>query len=147
MATIWSEQDRQRLLARVDRLTPASVPVWGRMNVEQMLAHCHAQLRMSLGELPCEEKQTPLRRAPLKQLVIYLLPWPKGLPTAPQLRQAPTGAFEAERSALRAKIVSAGLCQHQPTWPLHPAFGRLSPRAWGVLMARHLDHHLRQFGV
>jgi hypothetical protein len=32
-------------------------------------------------------------------------------------------------------------------WVDHPAFGRLSPRAWGVLVYRHMDHHLRQFGV
>lgn len=33
------------------------------------------------------------------------------------------------------------------TWPLHPAFGTLSRRAWGVLGYRHVDHHFRQFGV
>jgi len=26
-------------------------------------------------------------------------------------------------------------------------FGRLSAKQWGVLMYRHVDHHLRQFGV
>jgi len=30
-------------------------------------------------------------------------------------------------------------------WPEHPAFGALSRRAWGVLIYRHMDHHLRQF--
>jgi hypothetical protein len=33
------------------------------------------------------------------------------------------------------------------TWPEHPAFGRLSASQWGVLAHRHVDHHLRQFGV
>jgi hypothetical protein len=32
-------------------------------------------------------------------------------------------------------------------WPVHPLFGPLSARAWGVLTIRHCDHHLRQFGV
>jgi hypothetical protein len=31
--------------------------------------------------------------------------------------------------------------------PEHPAFGRLSGRAWGALVYRHMDHHLRQFGL
>ena len=29
----------------------------------------------------------------------------------------------------------------------HPSFGRMRPRDWDVLQYRHLDHHLRQFGV
>jgi hypothetical protein len=29
----------------------------------------------------------------------------------------------------------------------HPAFGPLTPAQWGALSFRHLDHHLRQFGV
>jgi hypothetical protein len=29
----------------------------------------------------------------------------------------------------------------------HPGFGRMSARDWDVLQYRHLDHHLRQFGV
>jgi hypothetical protein len=32
-------------------------------------------------------------------------------------------------------------------WPDHPAFGRLSGAAWGALSYKHIDHHLRQFGV
>lgn len=28
-----------------------------------------------------------------------------------------------------------------------PVFGQLSRRGWGRLMWRHLDHHLRQFGL
>ena len=29
----------------------------------------------------------------------------------------------------------------------HPSFGHMRPRDWDVLQYRHLDHHLRQFGV
>ena len=29
----------------------------------------------------------------------------------------------------------------------HSFFGRLTPEEWAVLMYKHLDHHLRQFGV
>ena len=30
---------------------------------------------------------------------------------------------------------------------LHPIFGKLSARQWGLLLGPHLNHHLRQFGV
>jgi hypothetical protein len=29
----------------------------------------------------------------------------------------------------------------------HPSFGRLSGREWGILVYKHTDHRLRQFGV
>jgi LPS sulfotransferase NodH len=29
----------------------------------------------------------------------------------------------------------------------HSFFGRLTPQEWATLMYKHLDHHLRQFGV
>jgi hypothetical protein len=32
-------------------------------------------------------------------------------------------------------------------WPEHPVFGKMTPRAWRVLGYRHMDHHLRQFGI
>ena len=29
----------------------------------------------------------------------------------------------------------------------HSFFGRLTPEEWAVLMYKHVDHHLRQFGA
>jgi hypothetical protein len=30
---------------------------------------------------------------------------------------------------------------------MHSFLGRLKSDEWGVMMHKHLDHHLRQFGV
>ena len=32
-------------------------------------------------------------------------------------------------------------------WPEHAAFGSMSGRDWSRLMAKHFDHHLRQFSA
>jgi hypothetical protein len=32
-------------------------------------------------------------------------------------------------------------------WAPHPKFGPLTAQEWGKLGYKHLDHHLRQFGV
>jgi hypothetical protein len=29
----------------------------------------------------------------------------------------------------------------------HSFFGPMTPQEWGILMYKHLDHHLRQFGA
>ena len=148
MVTLFEPRHRDLILSRVARLTPESKPTWGRMNVGQMVAHCADQLRMTLGELSAAPKPTgALRRFPLKQLVVYVLPWPKGVPTAPELFSTPPAQWEADLQELRTLIDRTA--EHGPDgdWPEHPAFGRMSGRAWGVLAYRHLDHHLRQFGV
>ncbi|HEX7240045.1 MAG TPA: DUF1569 domain-containing protein [Longimicrobiaceae bacterium] len=148
MKSLFDERARAGMLDRVARLTPGHHGLWGRMNAGQMLVHTADQLRMALGDLPCRPLPTPLRYPVLKQLVVYWLPWPKGTPTAPELRPRPfEGDWEAARASLRAQVGRFAGRTPRDAWPEHPAFGRLSGRAWGVLSWRHLDHHLRQFGV
>ena len=147
MKSMWQAEARRELQARFGTITPDRTPKWGRMSAPQMVTHAADALWMAIGELACEPKRSPLRYAPIKQLVIYVLPWPKGVPTAPELlaRKPTTWSTDLhELSALIDRIGSRG-----PAGPLadHPAFGRLSSRTWGALMYRHLDHHLTQFGA
>lgn len=113
-----------------------------------MLAHLNDSFLMATGDLPVASKKLPLRYFPLKQLVIYVLPFPKGAPTAPEIiKRGATARFEEERTAFRTYADRLAAKPVTDTWPEHPAFGPLTHRAWGVLEFRHIDHHLRQFGV
>lgn len=147
MKTVWNEQDRRELQERVVRLNPEAKGQWGRMTAPQMLAHLTDALRMALGDLPCESKKLPIRYPPLKQLIVYLLPFPKGAPTAPELVGRAALSWRGETSDLVLLLDRMGRAPADFAWPEHPAFGALSRRAWGVLVYRHMDHHLRQFGV
>lgn len=58
----------------------------------------------------------------------------------------------AKQDAVVDCLVDSGLEQiaagpQEKTWPPHPLFGPLSWREWGVVTHRHVDHHLKQFGV
>jgi hypothetical protein len=112
-----------------------------------MIVHLCDNMRMALGELPVASKRLPIRYPPLKQLIVYWLPFPKGVPTAPELLARRPAAWADDVAGLKALIGRAGERGQAASWPEHPAFGRMSGRAWGVLMYRHIDHHLRQFGV
>lgn len=147
MKTIWNAGDHRELRARLERLTPESTAQWGRMSAAQMVAHLCDAFRMAAGELRCESKRLPIRYFPLKQLIVYVLPFPKNVPTAPELLSRRPGDWAADMRELQAimdRVAAAGPggCTAE-----HPAFGRLSGRAWGVLAYRHTDHHLRQFSV
>lgn len=145
--SLWNERDRKELLHRVERLSPDAVPRWGRMNAPQMLAHLAKWMQMAEGGLETAEIKLPMRYPPLKQFVIYWMPWPKGIPTAPELRCKDQFDWDTELTAVRELIDTFEKRDPNGPWPVHPAFGKISSRAWGVLGYRHTDHHFRQFGI
>ena len=147
MISLWNPADRQALKARLAGLSPGATARWGQMDAPRMLAHVADALRSATGEVRPAPKRLPLRYPPLKQLVIYWLPFPKGAPTAPELVAREPAGFAAERDAVAALLDRFAALPPGRDWPEHAAFGMLGARAWGVLMARHLDHHLRQFGA
>ena len=147
MKTLCSETDRQALLARFERLRPETAARWGRMRAPQMLAHLTQSLRMATGELPVRPKRLFLRYAPFRQLAMYVLPMPKGLPTAPELLARQPDEWELELATLREALDRFARRSHDAAWPEHPVFGPLTAAQWGTQQHRHVDHHLRQFGA
>ena len=138
------------LKQRVDRLRTDSQRLWGTMSPAQAVAHCSSALEMAMGTI------RP-RRALLGRVIGSLIK-SKVLGNDDELRRNTTTVRElvvaderdlhAERARLRALIDrfvagSPTICTTHP----HAFFGSLKPTEWAVLMYRHLDHHLRQFGV
>jgi hypothetical protein len=147
MKSVWNASEHRELQQRVERLTPEHAASWGKMTASQMVVHLTDALRMASGELPVAPKNVPIRYPPLKQLLIYWLPMPKGLPTAPELIARKPMEWALDVAELRRHLdefVGRGPGRAAAA---HPAFGRMSPKLWGVLVYRHMDHHLRQFGV
>jgi hypothetical protein len=75
-------------------------------------------------------------------------PMRRNSPTSRELVMTGEKDFEAERGRLTGLIdrfAAAGPsgCTDHP----HAFFGPLKPDEWSILMYKHLDHHLRQFGV
>ena len=147
MKTLWDRSTRQALQTRFGTIEAGARPSWGKMSAPEMVSHVAESLRMAIGELPCAPKNGPLRRWPLKQLVIYWLPWPKGVPTAPELLARRPMSWRGDLGELAGLIERVGSRGADGPFADHPAFGRLTGRAWGVLIHRHLDHHLRQFNA
>lgn len=148
MASLWQESARQRLRERLAVLRPDAPPRWGKMNGPQMLAHVTDALRMATGDLAVAPGKLLLRYPPLKQLMVYVLPIPKGVPTARELlARIDQAQFGQEAAAFPEMLERFASRPADAPMPAHPAFGPLTRRAWGVLAYRHVDHHFRQFGV
>jgi hypothetical protein len=148
MPSLADAPTRDSIAARIARLTPDTAPQWGRMSAAQMLAHCADALRMAYGDLACAPKQLPLARLGIvKWLALNVLPFPKSAPTARELiARQPTG-WEEERDAVQELVARFARETARSGWPVHPLFGDLTGAQWGQLAWKHLDHHLRQFGV
>jgi hypothetical protein len=149
MPSIFEPARQQELLTRLGSLTPETRARWGKFTATKMLAHVNDALRMALADLPVKAKRPSFLSSPLgRYLAIYLLPWPKGAPTAPELLVRCDGAeMEAERRAFKELVAKVGARKDATHWPPHPAFGAMSARDWGYLGYRHIHHHFTQFGV
>ena len=127
-AIVWRQPHEEDLLGsaardeicrRVEAPHARRKPQWGKFNATQMLAHLNDAMRMAIGELPVPAKEAaPLRRWPLKQLVVYVLPWPQGAPTAPELLARATRGVRGEKAAFRGS--RSPRVKRGPTGPSTP---------------------------
>lgn len=148
MKNLYDAATAEEIKERIARLRPDSPRQWGKMSPGQAAAHCSAGLELATGE------RRPPRQAVGWVLGLIVKPMLLGN-DSPMRRNTPTMIpvrddrnLEVERERLRAiidRFVAAGPegCTTHP----HSFFGRLTPTEWSILMYKHLDHHLRQFGV
>ena len=120
------------------------------MNVAQAMAHCATTMEWAVGDR--NEPRMFIGRivGPLVKSKVLKDETPMGrnAPTAKSLVVADERDLSKERQRLCALIdrFSAGGPQGCTRHP-HSFFGLLTPDEWARLMYKHLDHHLRQFGV
>ena len=148
MPSLFVPQVRSTILDRISRLSPERKPVWGRFTAPEMVCHVSCGLRHALGELAAGPLSRRLTWFPINWLVIHVVPWPRGKGRSPPefLATRPT-TWMADVSRLRRLIERFAAKGAAAAWPESPVFGRISGRSWGVMEHKHLDHHLRQFGV
>ena len=149
MIDMFDARTRAALLERLRRLEADSLRQWGKMSPAQMCAHCTAALEVATGDTPRKRKLIGwLFGWMVREKLLGEAPFPKNSPTDPKFVIAHPAAFELERARLLSEIEKFATCGPElvATRP-HTFLGRLSGREWGVIMGKHLDHHLRQFGL
>ncbi len=147
MKSLWSKEARDEVGQRVGRLRADSERRWGTLGAGQAVCHLSDQLRLALGDLPEPTPVGPFRFRPLAYALIHWLPWPKGVESPDGAFTTAPEEFERDRRQLLDLIERFPTRPRDDKWPAHGSFGPLDADDWGVLSYRHLDHHLRQFGV
>lgn len=148
MQNIFDPAERARLVARILTLTAKTPARWGRMSAPQMVCHLYDAVESAEQPAPSEVAAGVLTRFPVKQLVIYWLPWPKGkLQSPPDLLVTQPTDWERDVERLIASLNRIAARGPSGAWPASDVFGELSGKQWGALLRTHIDHHLRQFGA
>lgn len=148
MKTIYDIERKSELLGRVEKLSAGSKPLWGKMDAAQMLTHCTRTLQAPTGDF--HVKRSPIRFIGrfFKNGYIYTdKEFSKNSPTAPEFRTADPRTFAAEKEDFLAAFQKLAAGEHSVKVFENSFFGKMTPAEWGILMYKHLDHHLRQFGL
>lgn len=150
MKTIFDESIKKGLIQRISLLNENSEPNWGKMNVFQMVKHNTYWNGWVLGNEPHTYKQEFLGkifgRFALKRMIKDEKPFDKNVPTSDQFKVKETsGDLEMEKSKWIALLKEYNH-YNNPDF-IHDFFGKITKEQVGVLVHKHTDHHLRQFGL
>lgn len=149
MKTLLQSEAVDEIISRIDKLTPTTQHQWGKMDVAQMMAHCSGAMDMASGRLILPRVLIGRILGPfVKPIYTNDKPFSRSSPTDKKLVVADVRDFTKEREQLKLRIrqfQQGG--EAQVTKHPHPFFGTFQPQEWARGMYKHLDHHLRQFGV
>jgi hypothetical protein len=138
---------KAEITRRVAALRPDSRRRWGKMSVSQMLWHVNEAMETALGRRSLEPQRMPLPR-PVMKFIVVNLPWPKGATTLkPWLATRDDYDFSEEHDRCLRLIRDLAERPLDGPWPESPSLGRMSGAEVSRLQAKHLNHHLTQFGV
>ena len=150
MKDIFDPKEVAEILNRVNNLSSTTQPLWGKMIVVQMLAHCNVSY-----ELVYESKHPKpnsfmkfILKSFVKNAVVSEKPYRKNSPTGSAFLIKDVRDFDKEKNRLISYIHKTQQlgANHFDGRESH-SFGALTKTEWNNMFSKHLDHHLTQFGV
>ena len=150
LPNVFTSEVSDSIIRRINALNPQSKPNWGKMSVAQMLAHCCVTYEYVYDD----KYKAPnflvklMLKLFVKNRVVNETPYKHDSRTAPDFIIANDRDFEAEKQRLVGfiKQTQALGASHFDGKESH-SFGKLTQTEWNNMFYKHLDHHLRQFGV
>lgn len=150
MKNIFEAKETKAVINRINKLSPSTKPLWGKMSADQMLAHCNVTYEMAFENKHKKPNGFTkfMLKLFLKNTVVGEKPYEKNSRTAPQFLITNTKNFVEEKARLTdylKKTQSLGET-HFDGKESH-SLGKLTKQEWNNMFYKHLDHHLNQFGV
>jgi len=149
MKSIFNKADNESIIVRINSLTTESQPAWGKMTVDQMCKHCDLTIDVAYGK---RDLKIPfvlrLLGRMLKKKMLAADNMGKGSATAKEYIVSDRYDLEGIKSELIANFRRFA-DEGESVIKLidHPFWGKMTIEEWDMLMWKHMDHHLKQFGV
>jgi hypothetical protein len=148
MKSLFDKLDNEEVIKRINYLNHSAPAQWGKMNVTQMLAHCQVPLKVSYEEIVLRKSIMGFLFGKMaKKKILSDKPLRKNLPTFREAKIKTTRDFHTEKEQLATYVARMTQGPQVLTKKPHPFFGPLTTEEWDRLQYKHLDHHLKQFGV
>ncbi len=146
MKNLFDDSSRQQIIERISKLTPDSKPLWGKMSGAQMLAHISVTMELALEDpKPQRSFIGRIIGGFIRKKLLSPEPFKKNGFTPKELKVDTPEDFDTQKERMLIlinKFTKGGIKDL-----VHPFFGEMSEEEWGWLQYKHIDHHLRQFGV
>ncbi|MFD0939968.1 DUF1569 domain-containing protein [Pedobacter boryungensis] len=147
MKSLFNTDDREEIINRIQSITATSEKQWGKMSASQMLLHAQAPIKVGIGELKLNSNLIFMILGPIiKKKLMKEEPFEHNLPTHKSFIVGFDPNLDAEKENL-INLIHKFNAQKDNLAIKHPIFGKMSTQQWDVLLWKHTDHHLRQFGV
>lgn len=146
---LFDKNAANEIISRIKKLEVSQSAKWGEMNPTEMLYHCNlANMQILEGEQ--DYIKPSFKQKLLRFLSLHIVPqFPKNLKGAAvndTHGRIDAGRFDEQKNRF-IEIITAFPARNKPVRLVHPSFGYLSTKQWGVAAWMHMDHHLRQFGI
>jgi hypothetical protein len=150
LPSIFDKKVHEEFIHRIDKLTLESTAQWGKMNVSQMLAHLNVSYDLAYERII--PKYNFLMKFMLKTMVKKMVT--NEVTYKPNGRTAPVFVIADERDFIKEKTrlienMNQAFNDGKSFFDgrVSVSFGKMTVQEWSNQFYKHLDHHLRQFGV
>lgn len=147
MKSIYNSTDNSELIQRINQLNSEKKPLWGKMTVDQMLMHTNAAAEVAFGKKELKINFLMKLFGKMLKNKIFNSEFKKNSPTAPEFIFKEQYNFEETKNELIKNVKQLQNGHKTITVMDHPFWGKMTYEDWDKLMFKHLDHHLKQFGV
>lgn len=148
---IFEKEVSDEIINRINQLSSNQKAIWGTMSVDKMLAHCNVTYDYTYNpekfKKPSAFKKFLLKNL-IKKFVVSDKAYKPNGRTAPDFIITEDKNFDNEKSLLIENInktqqLGANHFDNKENF----SFGKMTTNEWNTMFYKHLDHHLRQFGV
>lgn len=150
MKSLLETEALQEITNRIESLDEHTKATWGKMNVGQMAKHCQVPFDVINGTIKPIFKVGFLKKlmfSMMKPMMYNDKLWRKNVRTGKEFIIDYDVNFIEEKANLLSMVNQFHERKNQEQWEPHPVFGSFKKEQWGKMQYKHLDHHLRQFGV